>query len=268
MAQDSFIHKSSETNLPVLVSVPHCGTQFPDFLKHHFDPKIISNPEDTDWEVQNLYQPVVDEFSFSLIFAKYSRYVVDLNRDRNDTPLYSDGRSITSVTPTNTFSGKALYQRGYSPSDTLERRLVNYYDPYHHQLASSLAALKSKHGIAILIEAHSIKRHVPSINPNPFPDIILGDNQGKSCCQSLTNNVARSLEMGPFETSRNQPFKGGFITRSFGKPDENIHAFQLEMSQDIYLDESTLKVDENSAQKVRKQISAIFSTIKDYLNQR
>ena len=59
---------------------------------------------------------------------------------------------------------------------------------------------------------------------------------GKSCDDELLKNIA-SLELSPYTSICNGRFKGGYITRAYGQPANNIHAIQLELSQATYMDE-------------------------------
>src|SRR5678809_303721 len=94
---------------PILLSVPHCGVEFPPEFINEFDPELIAKPDDTDWLVHRLYD-FAPAMGITLVHAQYSRWVVDLNRDPAGKPLYSDGRIITGVCPTTTFLGQPLYK--------------------------------------------------------------------------------------------------------------------------------------------------------------
>src|SRR5882762_4298548 len=132
----NFVIQSAKGNeVPILVSVPHCGTEFPDELKDQYDTKLTAAPDDTDWFVNQLYDFAPD-MGMTLISAKYSRWVIDLNRDPQSKPLYTDGRIITALCPTTTFLGEHLYRDERKEIDPAEinRRLQQYYWPYHQQI--------------------------------------------------------------------------------------------------------------------------------------
>ena len=71
---------------PLLVSVPHAGREIPPTLIDRYLPRAL-NVEDTDWHLDQLYD-FVRELGASLLVPRYSRYVVDLNRDPSGTALY------------------------------------------------------------------------------------------------------------------------------------------------------------------------------------
>src|ERR1043165_5005731 len=145
------------TALPILLSVPHCGTKFPDELKGSYHPELIKAPDDTDWFVDQLYDFAAD-MGIALIAATYSRWVIDLNRDPESKPLYTDGRIITGLCPMTNFLGQPLYRDNRVAIDDSEvnNRLKNYYHPYHNQIQLMLDELKKKFGNVLLWDCHSI----------------------------------------------------------------------------------------------------------------
>ena len=231
------IKNPSGKRLPILLSSPHSGVNFPVEIKGKFREEIVNHPTDTDWFVDRLYD-FAPKMGITQISANYSRYVVDLNRDFKGESLYHDGRFLTSVVPSHTFSKKPLYKGDPPSNEDIQDRLDKYYWPYYKKIEEILTDIKNEFGYAILFDCHSIKRNVSSISDHPFPDLILGDNDELSADKKLINVALETLgAQKVFEVFHNTPFKGGHLTRWFGKPEEGIHALQLEMSQDLYLDE-------------------------------
>src|SRR4051812_7802462 len=109
----------SKRTVPILVSVPHCGVDFPSDIRDQYNDVLIQNPDDTDWFVHQLYD-FVSEMGITLIHAVYSRWVIDLNRDPESKPLYTDGRIITGLCPVTNFLGENLYKDGRSEVDPAE----------------------------------------------------------------------------------------------------------------------------------------------------
>src|SRR5688500_10726528 len=99
----------SAKKIPMLISVPHCGTAFPDELKDQYKAEFIKDPDDTDWFVDKLYD-FASDLGMTMISAEYSRWVIDLNRDPESKPLYTDGRIITGLCPTTNFLGENIYR--------------------------------------------------------------------------------------------------------------------------------------------------------------
>ena len=266
MSNPYFIIEAVGRKVPVILSVPHSGVDFPDDLKPHFRPELIAQPDDTDWFVHNLYN-FAAELGIATIHAKYSRWVIDLNRDPRSKPLYTDGRIITELVPTTDFLGNKLYvDKRFEPAqEEIERRLENYYWHYYRKIESLLADRIAEFGQVLLWDAHSIRRFVPTIRKEAFPDLILGDNDEKSARQELIEIALNGLKSGKYEVNHNSPFKGGHITRYFGAPEKNIHALQLEMAKVNYMNNYELTFNESRADEVRKVLRPVFENLIDYL---
>src|SRR6185369_285228 len=93
---------------PLVISIPHMGTTIPDELQAHYVPRALS-VEDTDWHLDRLYA-FARELGASVLQARLSRYVIDLNRPPDDTPMYP-GASNTELCPTRFFTGEPIYLR-------------------------------------------------------------------------------------------------------------------------------------------------------------
>ena len=238
--------------VPILISVPHSGLFIPDKIRKVMNPLAIEDLDDADFYVDKLYDFAL-EMGMTMISATHHRWVIDLNRAPDNVKLYNDGRLATSLVPSYTFRGLSLYNKQVTGSDEIDHRLRTYYLPYHQQLNSILQEMKRTFGFALLWDAHSIRRHVPSINPSPFPDLILGTNEGASVSSDFIDVVNSVLENCGHTLQHNDPFKGGYITRNYGDPQANIHAIQLEMCKDLYLDE-----DERSLPKDIPEIRQVL----------
>ncbi|GHN00277.1 N-formylglutamate deformylase [Cytophagales bacterium WSM2-2] len=260
------IQLASATEVPILVSVPHCGTEFPDELRDQYNSNLTAAPDDTDWFVHQLYD-FAPAMGMTLVAAKYSRWVIDLNRDPQSKPLYTDGRIITALCPTTTFLGEPLYRdkRSEISQEEVNRRLEKYYKPYHQQLQENLTRLKKKFGKVLLWDCHSIRQVVPTIQKEKFPDLILGDADGTSASPGLIETTLSSLDHGDYVVNHNHPFKGGFITRHFGKPSDHVHALQLEMTKVNYMDSSEMKYDKIRADRMRTLLQKNFSKLIEQL---
>ena len=252
--------------VPVLLSVPHCGTAFPDELKSEYKQDLIQAPDDTDWFVHQLYD-FAPAMGITLIHAVYSRWVIDLNRDPQSKPLYTDGRIITALCPTTTFFGDFIYQdeRMEVSGEEVSRRVDQYYKPYHQKLDALLQSIKNEFGKVLLWDCHSIRQHVPTIYKEKFPDLILGDADGTSASPGLIETAIKNLETSGYSFQHNYPFKGGYITRHYGRPSENQHALQLEMSKVRYMDDQEKKYDLVRADNMRHVLKHTLGELIDRL---
>lgn len=258
---------TTKEELPLLVSVPHCGTLFPDSIRDQYKSEMISAPDDTDWFVDELYDFVID-LGATMISANYSRWVIDLNRDPQSKPLYTDGRIITGLCPSTDFLGNPLYkdERKEVAQSDINQRVANYYKPYHEEIVSQLERLKNKFGKVLLWDCHSIRQIVPTIQKDKFPDLILGDADETSASLELINIALRNLKSASYSVNHNHPFKGGYITRQYGKPQINQHALQLEMSKVHYMDDSETKFDKGRADQMKELLKKTLSELIERLS--
>ena len=223
---------------PLLISMPHVGTHVPPALAARFTDEGQRVP-DTDWHLERLYY-FADELGASVLVATHSRFVIDLNRPPDGASLYP-GQSVTGLCPVDLFDDQPLYRDAEdvpSEAEIAERREA-IWQPYHAQLAHELARMKAEHGVAALWDAHSIRSVLPRFFEGALPDLNLGTANGASCSPVLSEQL---LFIGKQATGYtavlNGRFKGGFITRHYGKPAQGIHAVQLEMTQCSYMQES------------------------------
>lgn len=222
---------------PVLISIPHLGTHLPDDLRAGYSDDALQ-VADTDWHLDRLYA-FAQELGIGVLGAKVSRYVIDLNRPASGESLYP-GQTTTGLCPTETFRGVPLYRPGAEPDATeVARRVHTYWQPYHQALADELARLRAQHGQVLLWEAHSIASVLPRLFDGKLPDLNFGTHSGAACGEAVLKAVLAPLA-GETRVDHvvNGRFKGGWITRHFGQPQQGIHAIQLEMCQSLYMDET------------------------------
>ncbi len=252
--------------LPIVVSVPHCGTEFPDDIREHLIPESIQNPDDTDFHVERLYN-FAPEMGITLIQARFNRWVIDLNRSTDQVPLYQDGRLTTGLCPTHDFFGNPIYKNPKLEPDKQEvkRRISQYYTPYYEQLTSLLQDLKQEFGKVLLWDAHSIRSMIPTITKNPFPDLILGSNNRRSADSVLIEMALHKLGSAQWKLQHNDPFQGGNITRYFGQPNKQVNALQLEMVKKLYLGDCELKFNPLRAEKIKPLLLKTLTALGKYL---
>lgn len=253
----SEIYSWHSGNAPLLVSIPHDGREIPEEVAGRMTDAGRAIP-DTDWHVRRLYA-FAAETGCSVIAANYSRYVVDLNRSPEDAALYP-GQVSTGLCPQQTFAGEPIYRDGYGVERAeLDQRVVTYWRPYHARIESALARLKEEHGFALLWDAHSIHSEVPRLFEGTLPELNFGTNGGESCPDEVLRPVVDVAMKLPYTAVANQRFKGGFITRHYGRPRESVYALQLEIAQRCYMDESTLGYDATRAGELAEAIKGLVA---------
>jgi N-formylglutamate deformylase len=221
---------------PLLVSMPHVGTYIPPALAADMTEDASGVP-DTDWHVDRLYD-FLEELGAGVLQATHSRYVIDLNRPPTGEPLYPGARN-TELCPTSLFDDRPIYRAGKAPdSAAIAERRNRYWQPYHDRLDVELAAVKARHGYALLFDAHSIRSQVPRFFAGRLWDINIGTGDGVATSPAVSEAAVEVAAKATGYTSiLNGRFKGGFITRRYGRPIEAIEAVQLELSQITYMDE-------------------------------
>ena len=245
---------------PLLVSLPHDGTEVPDGIAARLTPEARRIP-DTDWHLSRLYAFAM-ELGASMIAPRFSRYVVDLNRPEDDVSLYP-GQNTTGLCPIVRFSGDPVYLDGLAPSeDEIRIRVDAYWRPYHAALRVELDRIRAEHGRAVLWEGHSIKGELPFLFEGRLPDLNLGTAGGASCTPALQRRLEGVLAaQSRHDWVHNGRFRGGYITRHYANPANGIDAVQLEISQRIYMDEDTFAYDEAKAIEAQVVIRQLLEAV-------
>jgi len=243
---------------PLLISLPHDGSFIPDDIAGRLQPTARRSP-DTDWHVGRLYEPLAQALGASVLKPLASRYVIDLNRPADGHALYP-GQRETGLVSTIGFDGEPLYLEGPEPdSAEIQRRINEFWRPYHQALAQELARLRAEHGRVVLWEGHSIRSRVPMLFEGRLPDFNLGTATGASCNDVLQAQLQGCLEsQSRYSFAVNGRFKGGYITRHYGNPDAGVQAVQLELTQLNYMDEASFEYDEGRAPAVQELIDQML----------
>jgi N-formylglutamate deformylase len=264
----SEIFRFAPGTTPLLISFPHVGTVIPEALARRLTPAALALP-DTDWHVDRLYD-FAPSLGAGTLVALQSRYVVDLNRDPAGDPLYP-GAENSELVPLTTFAREPIYRAGEAPgADEVSERLAHAFAPYHRALADELERLKQRFGFAVLWDAHSIASRVPRFFDGRLPDLNLGSARGKSAAPDLVRRVLTVLEAAtPFSAVLDGRFTGGYITRHYGRPAQNIHALQLEMAEIAYMNESPpYAYDETRAAPLKRVLEQVVRTILAWCSER
>lgn len=250
---------------PLILSMPHVGTAIPADIKARLVSPWLAR-KDADWWIDALYAFAAD-LDATLIRAHWSRTVVDLNRDPSGVSLYP-GQATTGLCPVETFDGEALYHPGAEPDAAeIAARTELYFAPYHAALSNEISRLRNLHPVVVLYDCHSIRSAIPRLFDGELPLFNLGTNSGKAAAPALTASVAAILAGSGRSHVVDGRFKGGYITRHYGRPEDGIHAIQMELSCRGYLREPQGPVSETDwpvtfdpayAAPVRKTLEAVL----------
>jgi N-formylglutamate deformylase len=227
---------------PLIVSFPHTGTEIPaEYMSRLVSPWLAR--KDTDWWIDKLYD-FAAELDATIIHTAISRTIIDVNRDPSGASLYP-GQATTELCPVTTFDGEALYKPGQKLTAVdIEERRAKFFEPYHAALADEIARLHAVHGRAVLYDCHSIRSKISRLFDGELPVFNIGTNSGASCAPELASAIETICGASSFSYVTNGRFKGGWITRRYGKPQDAVHAVQMELSCRGYMHENSGPVSE------------------------
>ena len=258
---------------PLILSIPHAGV---DLL--HYGPRFVSEwlaRRDADWHIPQLYD-FAAALGATVVRTSLSRSIIDVNRDPSGASLYP-GQQTTGLCPTTTFDGEALYKPDQAPeaAEIVERREL-YFEPYHDALGAEIDRLRAVHGRIALYDAHSIRSRIPRLFDGELPLFNLGTNGGRACSPALRQRLAALLAQCGETHVVDGRFKGGWITRAFGDPENGVEAVQMELGCRAYMRESEpvgpetwpTPLDESRAVPTRATLRAVLQTLLNYVETR
>lgn len=233
---------------PVILSVPHAGRAYDDALlaMARVQPSMLRRLEDR-W-VDLLVHPLIAR-GFSILVARAPRAMIDLNRHEReiDPGMIADlPRDATVHSSAKLRGGLGLFPRRLPGAHELwrapmswgegRRRIDMVHRPYHTALSHMLTAARQAHGHAILIDLHSMPPLPPAGAGQPAPDMVLGDRFGRSASNRLMT-LAADIAIGHgLNVAHNHPYAGDHMVDRHGRPEQAIHAIQVEIDRTLYLD--------------------------------
>ena len=249
---------------PLLLSLPHSGTHVPAEIRVRLT-DVGRGLHDTDWWLDRLYD-FDAALDATVVRANASRYVIDVNRPPDDRSLYP-GQATTGLCPTVTFDGEPLYAEGDEPDAAeIDARRQAWYQPFHDALAAELERIRNRHGLALLYDCHSIRSRVPRLFEGELPVLNVGTNGGASCAPGLQSAVIEACNaQTDYSVVVNGRFRGGWITRYYGRPADGVHAVQMELAQRAYLHEAPpWDFDPERAAGIRPVLRNVLQSMLDW----
>ncbi|MGM0556563.1 MAG: N-formylglutamate amidohydrolase [Myxococcota bacterium] len=268
------VERPDEQTLPVVVDVPHAGEWIPDDVRAEMVVGRRVLKRDLDLYVDRIWRDAPSHGA-TLIASNVSRYVVDLNRAADDVapetvvggkrieqPGYYQDRGVVWR---NTTSGVPVMAKPMSKKD-LKRRLDTFYHPYHDTIGEELERVRKQFGYVILVDGHSMPSRGRRGHTDPGSrraDIVPGDAEGESCDPTVTWTVEEHFRDLMYSVKSNEPYKGGWITRFYGRPGNDVHAIQIEINRDLYMNEKTFRVRPDGLEKLRQACAALLPKLAD-----
>jgi N-formylglutamate deformylase len=236
-----------ERETPLLVEVPHSGLAIPPEILAQIEVPASSLARDADLYVHELYADAPLEGA-TLIYGTLSRYVVDLNRAEDDVDSESiEGGPVGARAPRGVIwrlSGEgARVFTAPLPRTELERRLVAYHRPYHAEVSRILARKLNRFGVAVVLAGHSMPSHARWATGELGParaDVVPGTRGRTTADSRLIDAVDAHARAAGWSVRHDEPYRGGFTTSHYGRPERRSHAIQVELARRQYMDEERL----------------------------
>jgi N-formylglutamate amidohydrolase len=255
---------------PVVLSVPHAGVAthgFEDALAPELDVRC-----DADLHVDRLYRVGEAGGPPVSLAARLSRFVCDLNRDPDDVspgavpehraPRNADGRGFIWAVTT---SGAPALSRPLTLEDWRARTAV--HATYHDALAQALGRARALFGFAVLVDGHSMPSRGRAGHKDPGrtrADVVPGDRDGTSCSPALSWLVGHHFASRGYTVAFNDPYKGGFITTHHGRPADGVHAIQIELRRDLYMNETTYETVEPGFSRLQTDLADLLAALRGF----
>jgi N-formylglutamate amidohydrolase len=252
------------TASPLVFASPHSGRVYPPEMMEAsaLDAEAIRRSEDAF--VDELIG-AAPKHGATLLLARLARAWIDVNREpweldpgmfEDELPDFARGRSARVAAGLGSIAkivseGQEIYARKLTFEEARER-IETTHKPYHAALSTLLDKAKAAHGLAVLIDWHSMPSAAAAQGRSGKGcDLVLGDRFGASCAPALTRLVEQQFEAMGYRTVRNAPYAGGYTTEHYGKPGKRVHALQIEINRALYLDEATMRPTEGLARLSR-----------------
>jgi N-formylglutamate amidohydrolase len=272
------VYNAAMPAVPVLLSVPHAGRDYP--------AELLSNLRVPPAELMRLEDRYADRLvqsaiasGFPAIIAHRARAWIDLNRAENDLDIQmlSGAHNWPAIIPSAKTRGGLgliprrlqlcgeLWRHPFSAED-VARRKEDVHRPFHKGIEAILSAMRERFGVAILLDVHSMPPIAPrtgniAASENP-PHIVVGDRFGRSASAIYAELVMANIREHGLEVALNHPYSGDHILQAHGDPAHGIHALQLEVDRSLYLD-SLLREPSDALGKIMALIHEIAALLAD-----
>jgi N-formylglutamate amidohydrolase len=254
------VYEPSGRETPVVVEVPHAGLVMPPACLAPLAAPARALGRDADLYVDCLYEDAPAEGA-TMIVARTSRYVVDLNRSEDDLDAEvveggtREGRFNHGLVWRTTSDGDPALARKLTRAE-IDERLATVYRPYHGAVRAALDRKRERFGVAVLVAAHSMPSvarpsasgRAASARPQPGAqaahtraDVVPGSRGRTTADARVIDAVEAHARAHGMSVRHDDPYAGGFSTQHYGRPHERMHAVQVEIARRLYLDEATLR---------------------------
>lgn len=263
------LERPEEQTLPVIVDVPHAGEWIPDDVRSQMAIGTKMLRRDLDLYVDQFWEKA-PQLGATLLVSNVSRYVVDLNRAEDDVSpqtvvggqrIDEDGYYQDRGVVWRTTTAKTPVMSEPMSKKAFQQRLDRFYHPYHETLNDEIKRIRSEFGYCVLIDGHSMPAMGRKGHSDPGKkraEIVPGDVDGNSCDRTLRWMVEEHYRDAGFSVRSNEPYKGGWITRHYGRPKKGLHAIQIEVRRDLYMNERSFRIRRDGLQRVAEACTSLL----------
>jgi N-formylglutamate deformylase len=269
-------HEPSVDPIPLVLDSPHSGEHYPDDFDHAPPRELVRQAEDT--HVARLYGSAPG-LGATLIEANFPRAYIDANRSLTDVdtelladdwpgPIAPSRKSEQGVGLVCRLArgGVPMYARKLAAVE-VQRRIADWYLPYHLALEAMLDARHAAFGAVWHVNCHSMPARGDALSDDPGrerADFVLGDRDGTTCDAAFTSLVAAELRAMGYEVAVNDPYKGVELVRRHGRPAERRHSLQIEVKRTLYMDERTLAPNDGYA-RLERNLERLLAAIRAHV---
>ncbi|HWF01320.1 MAG TPA: N-formylglutamate amidohydrolase [Caulobacteraceae bacterium] len=256
---------------PLIFASPHSGRIYPVGLMaaSALDEQALRRSEDA-W-VDALVE-AAPGLGIPVLAANYARAWLDVNREPweldqamfdGELPPWANGRTARVAAGLGSIArvvceGLEIYRRKLTVQEALER-VEAVHHPYHLALAGLVAEARQTHGVAILVDWHSMPAAAAAQAVGGC-DLVLGDRFGAAASPAVSRRVEQALRALGYSVARNAPYAGGYTTEHYGRPARGVHALQIELSRGLYMDEATLSPTPGFT-RLKAELEGLFAAL-------
>lgn len=270
-------YNTDELKYPLLLSIPHCGTVFPDEFLANVIPSMDDLRKNEDIFVKDLLEPALNN-GVPALNLNISRCFIDVNRAKLeiDPNMFYDypkddlglnrhrSRYGLGIIHKVTADSEPIYDGQISYKE-VEKRIKYVYDVYHNRLKELIEAITQKFGFCLVLDCHSMPSKICSIiSESPRIDFCLGNLFEQSCPNKISFFVENEFCKREYYVSKNRPYSGAFITFNYCEPRKQSYTLQLEINREIYADEKNLSKNEYF-QRVSYDVSKVICNLANFL---
>ena len=269
---------TDELNFPLILSVPHSGTVFPEEFLSHVKPDMMTLRRNEDIFVKDLLETSIKQEKIPAICLNIARAFIDVNRAKLELDpgmFYDYPKDDLGLNQQRSRYGLGIIHKITADSQPIYDGLISYkeadqrikkvYDPYHNRLKQLTAKTIEKFGFCLVLDCHSMPSKICSIiSESPRIDICLGNLFEQSCPNRISFFVENEFAKREYYVAKNRPYSGAFITFNYCEPRKKCYTLQLEINREIYADEERMKINDNF-QRVSYDISKVINNLAHFL---